>query len=229
MQEKETIVISLGGSMIVPGGVDTNFVIKFKNLILKWVLKGHKFYIITGGGKTCRNYNDSLRNVLSPTNEDLDWLGIAATRLNAEFIRICFENQAYEKIVMDPDSIPETDKPILVGGGWKPGNSSDLAAIHIAKSIGATKIINLSSVDFVYDSDPKTNSDAKKFENITWKEYRSFISSEWDPGMNLPFDPIASKEASEIGLEVVFIGGHNLESLDNYLKGEAFTGTTIKS
>lgn len=228
MQEKETIVISLGGSIIVPGGVDTNFIIKFKNLILKWVVEGKKFYIITGGGKICRNYNDSLRNVVSPSNEDLDWLGIAATRLNAEFIRICFENQAYEKVIMSPESIPETDKPIVIGGGWKPGNSSDLAAVYVAKSTKSSKVINLSSVDFVYDSDPKVNGDAKKFENLSWGEYRSFISSEWDPGMNLPFDPIASKEAEELGLELAFISGHNLDSLDSYLKGDKFVGTTIK-
>jgi len=83
MKDEDKIVISLGGSMIVPGGVDTNFIIKFKNLVLDWVKKGKRFYIITGGGKTCRNYNDSLRNITNPSNEDLDWLGIAATRLNA--------------------------------------------------------------------------------------------------------------------------------------------------
>lgn len=226
--KNKNIIISLGGSVIVPNGVDNVFISKFKKLILEWVDKGYKFYIITGGGKTCRSYNDALRQIVNPTNEDLDWLGISATRLNAEFVRICFDGLSYEKIIMDPDSLPETDRPILVGGGWRPGNSSDLAAIHIAKSAGSTKVINLSSVDFVYDSDPKMNPDAKKFENISWKEYISFISSEWNPGMNLPFDPIASKEASEIGIEVVFIGGHNLESLDDYLKGEKFMGTTIK-
>ena len=228
MDKDKNIVISLGGSMIVPNSPDANFIVKFKNLILKWVEKGKKFYIITGGGKTCRNYNDSLKNIINPTNEDLDWLGISTTRLNAELVRICFEDRAYEKIILDPDIIPETNKSILIGGGWKPGNSSDLAAVHIAKSTGASKVINLSSVDFVYDSDPEKNPNAKKLENISWHDYRSMVSSEWNPGMNLPFDPIASKEAEELGLEVVFIGGHNLESLNDYLEGNSFVGTTIK-
>ena len=226
--KEESIVISLGGSMIVPNGVDTTFIMKFKNLVLDWVSKGKKFYIITGGGKTCRNYNDSLKNITNPSNEDLDWLGIAATRLNAELIRIAFEDKAYEKIIMDPDVIPETDKPILIGGGWKPGNSSDLAAVHIAKSTNSTKVINISSIDFVYDSDPKVNPDAQKFENISWHDYRSMVSSEWNPGMNLPFDPIASKVAEEFGLELAFISGHDLNSLDSFLSGGKFNGTTIK-
>lgn len=228
MDTDKQIVISLGGSIIVPNGLDTVFVSKFKKLILGWVEKGYKFYIITGGGKTCRNYNEALEQVVNPANEDLDWLGISATRLNAEFIRICFEDKAYEKIIMSPDVMPETDKPILVGGGWKPGNSSDLAAVHMAKNVGSTTVINLSSVDFIYDSDPKQNPDAKKFENISWPEYLSFISTEWNPGMNLPFDPIASREAQESNIEVIFIGGHNLDSLNNYLKGERFIGTVIR-
>jgi uridylate kinase len=228
MEKEKKIIISLGGSMIVPNGLDAVFISKFKKLILKWVEKSHRFYIVTGGGKTCRNYNDALKQIVNPTNEDLDWLGISATRLNAEFVRICFKDKAYEKIIMSPDEIPETDKPILVGGGWKPGNSSDLAAVHMAKSVGSNTVINLSSVDFIYDSDPKQNPDAKKFEKISWSEYLSFISNEWNPGMNLPFDPIASKEAQVESIEVIFIGGHNLESLDLYLKGEEFIGTIIK-
>lgn len=228
MNNEEQIVVSLGGSMVVPNNPDSAFVVKFKNLVLDWVKKGKKFYIITGGGKTCRNYNDSLRQIINPTNEELDWLGISATRLNAELIRLSFEDKAYEKIILDPDSIPETDRPILVGGGWKPGNSSDLAAVHVAKSTKSVKVINLSSVDFVYDSDPKDNPEAKKLENISWYDYRSMISSDWNPGMNLPFDPIASKEAEELGLEIAFIGGHNLESLNDYLAGKKFVGTMIK-
>jgi hypothetical protein len=74
----------------------------------------------------------------------------------------------------------------------------------------------------------KDNPNAKKFEHASWEEYRSIISSDWNPGMNLPFDPIASKEAEELGLEVSFIGGHNIESLNDYLSGESFSGTIIK-
>lgn len=225
---KKNIVISLGGSIIVPSGLDTIFISRFKKFITTWVNKGYRFYIVTGGGKTCRDYNEALKQVVNPTNEDLDWMGIAATRLNAEFVRISFEELAYEKIIMDPNILPETDKSVFVGGGWKPGNSSDLAAVYIAKQSESKIIINLSSVDFVYDSDPKLNPNAKKFENISWTEYMSFISSEWNPGMNLPFDPIASKEAQMNNIEVIFIGGHNLESFDKYLNGESFTGTTIK-
>ena len=146
--EKETIVISLGGSLIVPDEIDVIFLSSFISLIKENVSKGSRFVIITGGGRTCRKYNESLEKIIDASNEDLDWMGIASTRLNAEFIRICFGSLSYEKVVLDPDFIPVTDKSIIVGGGWKPGNSSDLAAIHSAKTLNAKKIINLSNTKF---------------------------------------------------------------------------------
>jgi len=228
MQEKETIIISLGGSIIVPDQVDVEFLKLFVSSIKEYVAKGFKFLIITGGGKVCRRYNDSLKQIVDASNEDLDWLGILATRLNAELVRICFGDLAYEKIVLDPDFVPTTDRPIIVGGGWKPGNSSDLAAIHSAKSIGSRKIINLSNIDYVYDKDPKKNSDAKPIKEISWNDFKEIVPKEWGPGINSPFDPVAAREAEALNYEVIILNGKNIENLKNYLDGKEFVGTTIK-
>lgn len=228
MQNKKSIVVSLGGSLIVPQEVNVNFLNLFVSLIKEYVLKGYNFLIITGGGKICRDYNSCAKQITDPNNEDLDWLGIFATRLNAELVRICFANLAHENIVLDPNLIPETDKPIIVGGGWKPGNSSDLVAVYSAKKIGATKIINLSNIDYVYDKDPKINSDAKPLTNISWEEFRSIFPKDWDPGSNTPFDPIAAKEGQELGYEVAVLNGNNIENIRDYLDGKEFIGTIIK-
>jgi len=229
MNKKNKIVMSLGGSLIIPNEVDSDFLKLFISTIKEYVLKGFYFLIITGGGKTCRKYNDYLKQIIiNPSNEDLDWLGISTTRVNAELVRICFGDLAYEKIVLNPDSIPKTDKPIIVGGGWKPGNSSDLAAIHGAKSIGAKKIINLSNIDYVYDKDPKVNPDAKPIDKISWSDFRTLFGTEWNPGANVPFDPTAAKEAESLGYEVVILNGKNIENIKNYLDGKEFIGTVIK-
>lgn len=222
------IVVSLGGSIIVPEEIDVKFLTDFTEAIRNYVANGFKFLIITGGGKICRKYNESLKQVTSPTFENLDWLGIAVTRLNAEFIRICFGNLSYEKIVLNPDDIPHTDKSIIVGGGWKPGNSSDLAAIHSAKSIGAKKVLNLSNIDFVYDKDPKNNKDAKPVKQMSWFEFKALFPDAWKPGGNVPFDPIAAEEAERSGIEVVILNGRNIENLKNCLDGKDFEGTVIK-
>ncbi len=228
MNEKQTIVISLGGSLIVPNEVDIDFLKSFTSTIKDYVAKGFSFWIITGGGKICRRYNDFLKEITTPSDEDLDWLGISATRLNAELVRLCFGSLAYDKVVLDPDFMPETNSPIIVGGGWKPGNSSDLAAIHSAKSLKAKKIVNLSNIDYVYDIDPKKNIAAKAIKDISWEEFRKIIPKEWGPGINSPFDPVAAREAERLGFEVVVLNGKNIENLKNFLDGKEFVGTTIK-
>ena len=80
----------------------------------EYVEKGYYFVIITGGGKTCRMYNSSLEKIINPTDEELDWLGIFVTRLNAELIKISFGELAYENILLDPDVVPETEKPGII-------------------------------------------------------------------------------------------------------------------
>lgn len=228
MSNKKSVVISLGGSLIVPDEINVDFLKDFVSLIIEYTEKGYNFLIITGGGKICRKYNNSLRQITNPSDENLDWLGIASTRLNAELLRICFADLAYEKIVLNPEFIPQTDKPIIVGGGWKPGNSSDLAAVYGAKSVGAKKIINITNIDCVYDKDPKINSDAKPIYKMTWQEYEKLFPESWNPGINIPFDTVAAAESKSLGYEIIIMNGNNIENLKHYLDDKEFVGTVIK-
>lgn len=225
--QDERIVISLGGSLIVPDEVDINFLNNFKNTINSFVEKGKKFVIIAGGGRLCRRYQDSAMAISNLTPEELDWLGIHSTRFNAQFLKFIFGQNAKEEIIVDPTIEINFDKPIVLGGGWKPGNSTDLVAITIAKSIGAKKVINLSNTDYVYDSDPKFNKEAKKIENISWKDYRMLIPDGWHPGLNSPFDPVASKLAEENQISVITMNGTNISNFIDFLEGKKFQGTTI--
>ncbi|MFA6524524.1 MAG: UMP kinase [Candidatus Paceibacterota bacterium] len=226
--KKETIIISLGGSLIVPDNIDVSFLKAFKALMLSHIEKGKKFIIITGGGKVCRRYQDALKEISNPSHDDLDWLGIYATQFNAEFLRLNFEGFTNSEIIIDPTLKVEFNKPIVIGAGWKPGCSTDLDAIILAKNVGAKKVINISNIDYVYDSDPKKNPNAKKIENISWAEYRAIIPKEWNPGLNSPFDPIASKMAEEEGVEVIIMNGKPIDNLAKCLNGEKFLGTVIK-
>jgi|SRR3989344_4105927 len=205
----ETIVISLGGSLIVPDDIDTEFLRKFRSLILEEMQKGKKFLIVTGGGKIGRNYQNTLRQIIEPSDEDLDWIGIHATRLNAVLMKILLEGQAE------------------VLGGESPGSSTDLVAVKQAVKNNAKKIVNLSNTDYVYDSDPKANPNAKKFERISWRDYRNLIPKDWQPGLHTPFDPRASEMAEKEGIEVLIMNGKPLSNLKDYLSGKSFKGTTI--
>lgn len=224
---EETIIISLGGSLIIPEEIDVEFIKSFKALILSHVAMGKKFVIITGGGKICRKYQAVARELGTPSNDDLDWIGIASLRLNAELLRTVFGEHAHEVVISNLTQSFSMEKPIIIGSAYEPGQSSDSDAVMGAKTVGAKRIINLSNADHVYDSDPRVNPNAKKIEEISWTDYRAIIPKEWNPGLNSPFDPIASLMAEEAGMEVAIMNGKPIENLENYLNGEKFVGTII--
>ncbi|MEZ4103719.1 MAG: UMP kinase [Candidatus Paceibacterota bacterium] len=232
MSKIETIVISVGGSLIVPDQIDTAFLTKLKNFITEETTNnGRRFIIIAGGGKTARRYQDAAGEVSNLTNEDLDWLGLHATRLNGQLLRTIFHDVAYPIIITNPDDVLDIPKnaSLIIAAGYRPGSSTDLRAIQIADRVKAHKVINLSNTDYVYTDNPATNPNAKKIEDITWADFRKLIPEDWDPGLSAPFDPIAAREAEKLGIEVAQINGTHLEYLINYLHGEKFIGTRIHS
>lgn len=226
----EPIIISLGGSLIVPPeGIDTEFLKKFNKFIRSKIADGHRrFFIICGGGRTSRIYRDAAKEVIGKVpEEDLDWLGIHPTRLNAALLRTIFKDVAYFRVIKHYDQFDPVDKPVAIMSGWKPGWSTDYCAVVAAEKYGAKIVLNLSNVDMVYDSDPKLNPKAKPFSKISWADYRKICGDKWEPGANWPFDPIASKRAHELGIKVYILNGRNLENVDRALEGKDFVGTVI--
>ncbi|MDO8564765.1 MAG: UMP kinase [bacterium] len=221
-------IISLGGSLVAPDAIDLSFVRSFKALIEAEIKNGKQFVIIVGGGKAARRYQEAAKELGVDGKEELDWVGIYATRLNAELVRVAFGAHAHGEIIIDPSALKGVTARITIGAGWKPGWSTDFDAVEMAHIAGAKKIVNLSNIDFVFDKDPKQFPDAKKIEHIGWAEFRKdVLPAEWTPGVNVPFDPIAAKRAEELGLEVAIMNGKNLENLKDYLEGKKFIGTVI--
>ena len=227
-QTQKTYVISLGGSLIVPDGVDYKFIRKFRELILKKVKAGSKFIIVCGGGRLNSKYNEAGKKIRKLNNDELDWIGIYATRYNAQFVKILFGNLVHNEIITDPHKKIITKKPIIIGSGYKPGWSTDYDAVYLAKTYGVKSVANLSNIDYAYDKDPKKYKDAVPIKNISWKDFRKIVGNKWEPRMNKPFDPIASREAEKLGLEVVILNGKKLKNFKNYLDGEKFVGTVIR-
>jgi len=223
----KTIVLSLGGSLIVPDDVDMNFLKNFRSVIEKFTKKGFKFIIICGGGKLARNLQQAASRIPKVTNKDLDWLGIYATRSNASLVRGIFKNNAQDAIITNPTEKIHFKKNIIIAAGWKPGWSTDYDAVLLAKNIGIKEIVNMSNVDYVYDKDPKKYRNAKKIEKIGWNSFSKLISQKWKAGMNAPFDPVAAKEAKKLGIKVDIIG-NDLKNLENLLNGKKFRGTIIE-
>ncbi|MBX4186830.1 MAG: UMP kinase [Candidatus Doudnabacteria bacterium] len=220
-------IISLGGSTIVPDEIDTKFLKEFKNLIEGEVKKGKKFLLITGGGRTARRYIEAAKRLGDLDPEDLDWLGIHSTRLNGHLLRTIFRKKAHQRILTNASEPEIWKEPILIGAGGQPGHSTDYQAVMFAKKYGANVILNLSNVDYVYDKNPKTHKDAKPFKDISWKEFRKLVGGKWDPGINAPFDPVASEIAEKHKYTVIVMSGRSMANLKNFLSGKPFKGTVI--
>ncbi len=224
----KTLVMSLGGSLIAPDGLDVNFLKKFRKLILDYIKKGNRVVLICGGGNTCRNYNKAAR-AINPkvTDRDLDWIGIASTKLNAELISAIFGDVAYESILVDPSKVVKTNRRVIVGAGFKPGSSSDKDVVLAAKAFGAKIVINLSNITYVYDKDPSKFKGAKPQKQMSWKDFLKLVGSKWIPGAHVPFDPVASHLAYKWGMQLVVMKGSDLANLNKFLVGKEFQGTIV--
>ena len=230
MSTTETVVVSVGGSLIVPDAIDATFLKRFKRFVLLQIENGKRFVIITGGGKTARRYQDVARKVSKLTADDLDWLGVHATRLNGHLLRTIFRDIAHPVIITNPDDVLDVPKKakLVVAAGYRPGASTDLRAVQIAMHLGARRLINLSNIDYAYTKDPNTHKDAERIKEADWPSFRALLPPQWDPGLSSPFDPVAAQEAERAHIEVVIINGKRLGQVERYLKGDSFIGTRIR-
>lgn len=241
--KKETIIISLGGSLVAPGDptspagfdgarIDMNFLKTFKRTIQKY-LGTKRFFIIVGGGKVARMYQKALLEFGAKAN-DRDWIGINVTKLNAEVVKQMFAGECYPEIVTDPNKKVKTTKNIIVGAGWKPGWSTDYDAVLIAKNHNIKTIINLTNVDYVYDLPagrqakiPSDFENATPLKEVSWDHFQRIVGDKWTPGTNTPFDPVATKLAAKLKLKVIMLNGKTLGHLENFLDDKPFIGTVI--
>jgi uridylate kinase len=229
MNSRERIhVLSVGGSIVVPKeGIDTAFLTAFRSLIQRHVSRGHRFIIVVGGGATARTYQKAANKIVDLNSEDVDWLGIHATRLNGHLLRAVFRDIALHRVVKDPTRHLTWNRPVLIAAGWKPGWSTDYVAVRLAKKFGARTVHNLSNIDYVYDKDPNMHEDAKRQTAMTWSAFRHMVGNVWSPGANAPFDPIASRLADQWKMRVMILNGTKLSNLNACLLGKSWKGTVI--
>jgi uridylate kinase len=227
---KHTTVISLGGSIVVPDKVDVSFVRSFATRMRQRLEADGEWRLalVSGGGATARRYQAAAREVDPECDTaTLDWIGVAATRINAEVVRSAFGELAPDPVVTNPEHPGDLAGRVIVGGGWKPGFSTDNVSVRLAETLGARTLINLSNIAKVYTADPREDPTARPLDTVSWADFRRIVGEEWVPGKNTPFDPVATRRAAELSMTVIAADGRDLDNLDAILDGKAFTGTTI--
>ena len=223
-------VVSLGGSIVAPDGVDADLLKELLALVRDYLREepSRKLILVVGGGGPARRYQEAYRRVVDPPDDDIqDWIGIAATRLNGELLRGVFARECRQPLVTDPTAVEDFPGRVMVAAGWKPGFSTDFDAVMLAQRFGAGTVINLSNISAVYTADPRLDPSAKPVDRMDWRSFRDMVGDEWVPGKNLPFDPVAARRAQELGLEVVVASGRDLPNVRAILTGGSFAGTRI--
>jgi uridylate kinase len=228
--KKQVIVLSLGGSLIIPNEIDLSYLLKLKKVLLK-NSKKYKFVIVCGGGSIARTYISALKKAkISETLQS--YSGISATRSNARFMNYLFNKDAKYGIPSTTETLEKYLKKqnIVFCGAleYKPNQTSDSTTATLAKHF-KTVFINLTNIAGLYDKNPVEYKDAKFIPKITWKEFLQMANKiKYSPGQHFVLDQKAAKIICQNKIPT-YIMGNNPKQLNNFLNNKSFTGTIIKN
>jgi uridylate kinase len=224
------IVISLGGSLLTKELTSENFK-NYADVMLNLKRKGHKLIVVCGGGKVCREYRDVAKG-LNADNEQMDFIGIMATHLNASTFAAALGSSGYlVRWKSLKEAIKEVKKnfgkKILVGAGYDVGTSSDYDAASLGKAVKADMLINATNVDGVYTADPKIDPLAEKLNKVNYAEFEKIMNKNAQvPGEYRFFDIKATKLVKKYKIKTIFIDGRDPEEIIRAVEGK-HNGTTV--
>jgi uridylate kinase len=224
--ERDRIVIKLSGSIFSQDLHNTS-IKKYAEMLSHISKKVHPI-VIAGGGKIARLYINLARS-LGSDEATLDIMGIEVSRLNARLLIVALNGLAYSQVPTDLEKVAiavESGK-IVVVGGLHPGQSTNATSALIAEKIKASKFLNTTDVDGIYNSDPNTNKNAKLFKEVTIEQCMKILQS----GISMAgtydlMDIVALKviERSNISTRVL---RSDVANIKNAINGKHWIGTEI--
>ena len=224
----DKVVVSVGGSVLIPGNNDSEYISRLAGM-LSSVKDGVQLAVVCGGGRTARYYATTGRELGGDTYQ-LDIMGIAATRINAQLLGVALGDM--------PERVPETaaetaraSEPgrIVVMGGTEPGHTTDAVAMMVAREMGADRVVNATAVDAVYTADPRKDPNAEKIPRMTIERLGELVYKEHDASASSVFDPLGVQIARESRIDISMVDGRNVEELRKAILGQPFDGTFVDS
>jgi len=225
----DCVVISLGGSILVPGDNDSAH-IKALALLIRSLAKKHRLVLVCGGGRVARYYI-SIGRELRAGQDQLDEMGIEVTRLNAGLLQIALGDEAAPRL---PRTIQEAEDElrngkIVVMGGTDPGHTTDAVSAMVAKRVGAARIVNATSVDAAYSADPLKHPDATRFSELTHKQLFELVNKGLHrAGPSDVFDKLGAEIALKANIPILIVSGRDLEEIESAVNGRKVKGTIVR-
>ena len=221
-----SIVISIGGSVILSKEADVSYLKKLSNLLQK-IAKNYKVFIIVGGGNVARQYI-KLGRELNFNEETLDQIGINITRVNADILSNLLK-ESNKKIPHSTKEASQLPNNIVVMGGTTPGHSTDMVGAELAEKVNADLFIIATNVDGVFDKDPNKFSDAKQLKEVAIDQLIKQFGIDWDSaGKNTAIDGPALRIIKKAKIPTVVVNGKRLDQLEKAITCQSFDGTKIR-
>jgi uridylate kinase len=183
---KRAILKLSGEALREPGSTDNispEIVERIASEIREAVEGGLQLGIVVGGGNFWRGAKASARGMDRAT---ADYVGMLATVMNALAIEGALTHQGVSCVVQSAIEMKNVAEPfirrkaerqlgdgkvvIFAAGTGSPFFSTDTTAALRASEMGADVILKATQVDGVYDSDPRHNPDAKRYDSVTFQE-----------------------------------------------------------
>ncbi len=222
------MVISLGGSLIVPEKVDFNFLKRFRQTLRKHY-KNWKFVIVCGGGSIARKYINLLKED-SANEKELSIAGIRVTRLNALLMMELFGKEANDALPFDMKDVKDNlhkNKVVICGAlRYAPHSTSDGTAARLAHYLNS-EFINMTNVKGLFTANPKTHKNAKFIPYESWKAFDKRANArKYHSGQHFVLDQKAATMIKNNRIKTYIIGP-DTRNIDKILRGKPFTGTLI--
>lgn len=186
MAQYGRILLKLSGEVLAGGGgfgIDQECLHRLAAEVADVAKKNVQIGLVVGGGNFFRGVSAAAKNM---DRVAADHMGMLATVINAIALQDALEQQGVPTRVMTAIAMPSVAEPyirrrairhlekgriVIFGGGTSnPYFSTDTAATLRGLEIHADVVAKATSVDGVYDKDPRKHTDAVRYESITFQE-----------------------------------------------------------
>ena len=227
------VLLKLSGEAISNGKdgiLNFDYIEKIANTIKKCINEGVQVAVLVGAGNIWRGRSGGKMDRVKA-----DHMGMLATCINAIAIQECFircgidaevmtavEMKAFAKPFVRDDAVKALNdgNVVIFGCGLGiPFVSTDTASVVRAAEIGADVVLMAKNIDAIYTADPRKDKNAKKIENITYKEVLA-------QGLQA-MDSTATSFAMDNNIAIHVFGLDNCENIYNVIMG-AKMGTSVK-